>query len=281
MCVVSDREVIQRVFAALIIAPFIVTYQAQAGEREKNDQEKEPREASIYESYEDYMPARRTGKPVDREVALTTRTGVRASSVHKKTRNAKEKITLYKVRRGDTMTKISRQFNVPIDAIASLNHVKNEDTIRVGMALKIPANADSSRGGAALLRGETVRQEHEGPEFKWPLPHVVDYKRDGYNGVKPIGIIITGEPGAPVLSSAAGIIKKIGRMRGFGRYVVISHPGRFATVYSHLSRIAVSEGDIVSAQNIIGAIDRTHTRLHFQIDFEGKPRNPLKYLPHI
>jgi murein DD-endopeptidase MepM/ murein hydrolase activator NlpD len=283
MCAVSDREVKPHVYTALILASFVVAYQAQARETAKNGQRNGTRhKAGVYESYEDFMPARRIGQPGNREIKISKKTGGRTSSpVPKKTRDIKEKIALYKVRRGDTLTKISKQFNIPIDAIASLNHVTNENVIRAGMVLKIPANADPRRGGSAGLRGKAARPKHEGPKFKWPLPHIVEYKRDGYNGVKPIGIIITGEPGAAVLSSAAGVIKKIGRMRGFGRFVVISHPGRFATVYSNLSRIAVSEGDIISAHNIIGTIDRADKRLHFQIDYEGKPQNPLEYLPHI
>jgi murein DD-endopeptidase MepM/ murein hydrolase activator NlpD len=276
---VSDREVKPHVYTALILASFVVAYQAQARETAKNGS---GHRAGVYESYEDFMPARRIGQPGNREIKISKKTGGRTSSpVPKKTRDIKEKIALYKVRRGDTLTKISKQFNIPIDAIASLNHVTNENVIRAGMVLKIPANADPRRGGSAGLRGKAARPKHEGPKFKWPLPHIVEYKRDGYNGVKPIGIIITGEPGAAVLSSAAGVIKKIGRMRGFGRFVVISHPGRFATVYSNLSRIAVSEGDIIAAHNIIGTIDRADKRLHFQIDYEGKPQNPLEYLPHI
>ena len=106
-----------------------------------------------------------------------------------------------------------------------------------------------------------------------------EYKKDEFNGVRPIGIIITGTPGSAVLSSAPGVVKKIGQMRGFGKYVVINHAGRYATVYANLGEITVSEGEKILAGYMIGKINKSDKRIHFQIDFEGKPENPLKYLP--
>jgi lipoprotein NlpD len=107
----------------------------------------------------------------------------------------------------------------------------------------------------------------------------LSYSNDSYNGVKPIGLIIKGRSGGEILSSAAGIVKKIGYMRGFGNYIVLVHTGRFSTVYSRVGKVLVGEGESIHAGVAIGIIDNNTDILHFQIDYEGKPANPLKFLP--
>ncbi len=50
----------------------------------------------------------------------------------------------YKVKSGDTLSKISRRFNVSLDAIVQLNGIRNPDRMRVGQILQIPENTTDS-----------------------------------------------------------------------------------------------------------------------------------------
>lgn len=190
----------------------------------------------------------------------------------------KNKILKYKVRRGDTITKISKIYNVPSGQIISLNNI-SEKGLKTGYILKIPTKTKLS----AYSSKKTPAQKHLPISvksfFRWPLDHVDNYKSDGDNGVKPIGILISGKPGSVVVSAAPGTVKKIGHMRGYGKYIVINHTGRFATVYANLSQISVNEGEKIHAGNKIGNIPGNDKKLHFQIDYEGKPEDPLKFLP--
>ena len=198
----------------------------------------------------------------------------------KKPPAAKKKFTQYTVHRGDTVTGISKKFNVPAPAICSYNNIRNDNSIKTGAIIKIPLNKKLSQAVPATdPYTEYKPLKNKKPQFKWPLTHIVEYKKDEFNGVRPIGIIITGNPGSSVLSSAPGVVKKIGQMRGFGKYVVINHPSRYATVYANLGEITVSEGEKILTGYTIGKINKSDKRIHFQIDLEGKPENPLKYLP--
>jgi len=85
-----------------------------------------------------------------------------------------------------------------------------------------------------------------------------------------------GRSGAPVLSSARGVVEKIGTMRGFGHYVIIKHERHYLTVYSRMSGINVSEGDTVGRGRMIGT---QGDELHFQINRAGRPLDPLALLP--
>ncbi|WP_329904496.1 M23 family metallopeptidase [Porphyromonas pogonae] len=65
---------------------------------------------------------------------------------------------------------------------------------------------------------------------------------------------------------------------GYGNYVVVRHPNGLETVYGHLSRSLVSEGQIVKAGQPIalgGNTGRsTGPHLHFETRFMGIPLNP-------
>ncbi len=186
---------------------------------------------------------------------------------------------MYTVRKGDTLTSIAKKNKVPVTSLRSLNKLTNQNRISKGMILKIPfKQASSLPPGKTGLKVERMTALLNKPEFQWPIKNVIDYRNDGLNGVKSIGIIITAKPGSTVHSSASGTVRKIGRMRGFGNYIVITHSDRYSTVYSNLDMIMVSQGDTIPAGNAIGRMGSTEEKIHFQIDREGKPENPLLYL---
>ncbi len=78
--------------------------------------------------------------------------------------------------------------------------------------------------------------------------------------------------------------------RGFGNYVVVRHANGLETVYGHLSKHSVREGDIVRAGDPIGLGGNTGRstgpHLHLEMRFMGIPINPAQIvdfetgLPH-
>jgi lipoprotein NlpD len=237
-------------------------------------------------SYEDYLDERDIHRaPVTRTRISKTDTSRKAASSRgfkKSPMTTKETIefSCHVVRKGDTITSISKRYRITTSKLKSLNNLKDSDILKKGMKLKVSAVIPSR--SAKKINEDSRKHESTNktkPRFRWPVHPIIDYRQDGLNGVKPIGIIITGKPGARVLSSGPGVVKKIGSMRGFGRYIVINHNGRYATVYANLGDIVVTEGDAIKTGDVIGNINITDRKLHFQIDFEGKPENPLIYLP--
>lgn len=189
----------------------------------------------------------------------------------------------YTVRKGDTIYSIAKKFRVSPDAIIDLNNIKNSKIVP-GMKLKVPG--DSAKKKAAVADKKNTRQTEkknktagkEKPDFKWPLKKIKKCEQDGDSGAKSIGIFIKGAPNADVYASADGVVKKIGYMRGYGKYIIISHDDRYVTIYSNMEQINVKEGDSVTCSSRLGRISNDST-LHFQIGRAGKAENPLKYLP--
>jgi len=196
------------------------------------------------------------------------------------------RITVYTVKKGDTLYGISRKTGAGVDSIISMNRI-NGNRINAGMKLKIETCKSSSLSGKTCTNNKSFKSE-KAPKsgkssglsgrFSWPLKKVNNYRRDGSEDIKSIGIFITGTPEGDVVASLEGVVKKVGYMRGYGRYVAISHEGRYVTVYSNLSNIYVKEGTSVSKGRVIGTLSSDRT-LHFQIGHAGKPENPLKHLP--
>ena len=192
----------------------------------------------------------------------------------------------YRVRRGDSLYKIARKFGTSINRICQLNNLSRHARLLRGERIKVPNRKfRSKRYNRNRHTGYTYRRSYRRrhrrinrrPRFKWPVNYVRYYKRDGIRGVRSIGLVIYSSRRANVKSAASGIIARIGRMRGYGNYVVIKHSGRFITVYAHLSTINVSVGQKIHRGRIIGRMYKR--KLHFQIDYAGKPKNPLRYLP--
>lgn len=187
----------------------------------------------------------------------------------------------YRVRPGDTLFGVARRFGVTVDALCAANGMSRDTSLSAGRRIRLPAGpgrgAAKARRAGCSASASPAREDIAGaPRFIWPVRNVCGIKRDGESGVRPIGIIIGGRAGAPVISSARGVVEKIGTMRGFGHYVIIKHESHFLTVYSRMNGISVSEGDTVGRGRVIGS---QGGELHFQINRSGRPLNPLELLP--
>lgn len=195
------------------------------------------------------------------------------SGTEKKIKSSAEYV-YYIVKNGDTLFGIAKRSAVSLELLQDCNNLTEKSRIYKGMKLKIPSKNVKIKERKSNDRN-TVSIK---PGFLWPLKKVKGYSRDGGDGIKPIGIIIKGNPGGEVIASEDGVVKKVGYMRGYGKYIVVKHEKRYITVYSNLLDIDVKAGDSVHKGGRIGNISEDMT-LHFQIDRGGKPENPITLLP--
>lgn len=94
------------------------------------------------------------------------------------------------------------------------------------------------------------------------------------------GVDLAAPVGTPVYASAAGTIGSAGWSGGYGLLVAIDHSGGMETRYGHLSRIAVSGGQYVTAGSLIGYVgttgDSTGPHLHYEVRINGQAVDPLR-----
>jgi len=95
------------------------------------------------------------------------------------------------------------------------------------------------------------------------------------------GIDIGSDSGTPVVAAASGEVVQAGYMGGYGYAVIIYHGGGFSTVYGHLSKFAVSTGQKVQRNQIIGYVGSTGfatgPHLHFEVRINGVLQNPFNF----
>ncbi|WP_374514746.1 peptidoglycan DD-metalloendopeptidase family protein [Niveibacterium sp.] len=119
-------------------------------------------------------------------------------------------------------------------------------------------------------------------EFEWVWP-AAGKVVNGFNDSSNKGLDIGGQIGDPVLAAAAGKIVYVGAgLRGYGNLVIIKHNATFLSAYAHNQKILVKEGQSVRKGQEIAALgdsDADRAKLHFEIRRQGKPVDPLKYLP--
>ena len=116
--------------------------------------------------------------------------------------------------------------------------------------------------------------------WQWPAQGTLA-GRFGAAGGK--GIDIVGVRNAPVVAVAPGKVVYSGSgLRGYGRLLIVKHPGEYLSAYAHNESILVKEGDIVAAGQTVarmGDSGSERVKLHFEIRRYGKPLDPLTYLP--
>ena len=97
------------------------------------------------------------------------------------------------------------------------------------------------------------------------------------------GVDIGGKAGDPVRAAADGEVVYSGNgLIGYGELIIVKHNANFLSAYGHNRSRLVKEGEKVKAGQAIaemGASASARDELHFEIRKNGKPVNPLEYLP--
>jgi lipoprotein NlpD len=117
--------------------------------------------------------------------------------------------------------------------------------------------------------------------WRWPADGQVI---GGYVAGDPMkqGIDIAGKSGAPVRAAADGTVVYSGNgLIGYGELIIVKHNASLLSAYGHNRRRLVQEGDRVKSGQTIAEMGSNGARdeLHFEIRKNGKPSNPLDFLP--
>ncbi len=95
------------------------------------------------------------------------------------------------------------------------------------------------------------------------------------------GIDIINDVGTPIFASADGTVDFTGRRGGYGLAVEINHGYSLKTLYGHLSKIVVREGQKVKRGELIARSGNTGLsngpHLHYEVRINGVAQNPTEY----
>ncbi|MFO1429617.1 MAG: peptidoglycan DD-metalloendopeptidase family protein [Candidatus Competibacteraceae bacterium] len=152
--------------------------------------------------------------------------------------------------------------------------------IGLALAATVPA-ATMEQSVRTMDSPARDRQADSSKNWRWPIQGQVVL---GYNPALPgrKGIVIGGKPRQAVRAAMAGrVVYAGGGLPHDGKLIIIKHGNNLLSAYGHLGKILVKQGEIIQSGQIIAQLGagKTSPVLHFEIRRNGKPVNPLNFLP--
>ncbi len=186
------------------------------------------------------------------------------------------------VKKGDTLESIAKKYGGDVDEIITYNNLKKGRALVVGKTITIPGGEIEEPKHVAVAHKSSSRNRYSGPSIPGyyinPLPGSV--KTQGIHGHNAVDLSDGNRRGTtPVLASAGGrvIVSRVGAWNGgYGNYVVIDHPNGTQTLYAHLYKNLVWQGQSVVQGQVIGYEGSTgrSTGPHLHFEIRGA-RNPF------
>ncbi len=206
-----------------------------------------------------------------------------------------------RVQRGDTLYGIAFRNGVDIKDLARWNGIAPPYTIYPGQSLKLhPGNSGrpvATTTPAKPATGTPPRTPPPAPvtrpavpvvpassgfPWRWPADgHLIGRFTAG-DATKQ-GVDIAGSGGQAVRAAADGVVVYSGAgLVGYGELIIVKHSEAWLSAYGHNRKRLVNEGQGVKAGQQIaemGSSGASREMLHFEIRHNGKPVDPLQYLP--
>ena len=175
---------------------------------------------------------------------------------------------------------------------------REEEARKLAAQREAEANRTGTSSGSKIYDKDAINyvvQTEETDPYKmiWPLPgdHRT-YSKFGYRKAPTKGAStyhqgwdIGGEFGAPIVSVLAGTVIEVRYNSSAGNYVKVSHGGGLVTVYMHMSKQLVSEGDHVLQGQKLGLCGSTGVstgpHLHFGVKVNDVYVDPDPYIGHL
>jgi lipoprotein NlpD len=118
--------------------------------------------------------------------------------------------------------------------------------------------------------------------WRWPTQGKL-LNRFSYKDLSRRGIDIAGKIGQPVYAVADGKVVYSGNgLASYGNLIIVKHNNTYLSAYAFNRSALVKEGAVVRQGDVISEMGLNTDRkpvLHFQIRKNGKPVDPLRYLP--
>jgi lipoprotein NlpD len=201
------------------------------------------------------------------------------------------------VQRGDTLFQIAFRYRLDWREVARWNGITDANRIYPGQHIRLKPSRGATgtvartsppprSGDAAPSRGAAVppRQaaNQPAPQWRWPAQGAMVW-RFGESRRNPTGIGIAGRDGLEIHAAADGEVVYSGSgLIGYGQLIILKHNDSYLSAYGYNQSLRVAEGDQVKSGQVIALMGRgpgDRPLLHFEIRRDGKPIDPVGYLP--
>lgn len=213
------------------------------------------------------------------------------------------KITTHTVARGETLYSIAWRYQLDVRSLARANGIGEPYIIHPGQQVNLdlrhsppPERASPPAKTQQVTRVSKRSSSRPSPPpaqqgsktrgsellWRWPVSGTILAEFSGAQALNK-GIDIGAKKGEPVIAAESGTVVYAGNgLRGYGNLLIIKHNDSYLSAYAHNNKLLVAEGDRVGAGQQIAEVGSSGTnidKLHFEIRHDGKPVDPLRYLP--
>jgi murein DD-endopeptidase MepM/ murein hydrolase activator NlpD len=197
----------------------------------------------------------------------------------------------HKVSKGDTIYSIGKKYGLDESEVQAVtefpfNTFVNDETfeLAVGQIVIVPNGVKPDPqipSGATRPRQLTPNAGTvvASGSFVWPTQGTISQRFAWYHPA----IDIANRAAPNILAADAGKVITSGWSSvGYGNHVIIDHGNGYKTLYAHMQRLFVVEGQTVTRGSAIGQMGSTGrstgTHLHFEVILNGARLNPLGVL---
>jgi len=216
----------------------------------------------------------------------------------------------YTVKRTDTLYSIAWRYGLDYHQLAQWNNIDANNTIYPGQRLRLlkphsqaspgvsagasPGTSSKSSTGTASSSSKSTSKSKtsstaagESVALRNPVKWIWPTAGKPLNSflasqLDRRGIDIAGKQGQPVIAVADGKVVYSGNgLAGYGNLIIIKHSETYLSAYAYCRERLVEEGMAVKAGKLVARMGQNDNvaMLHFEIRRNGKPVDPLKYLP--
>jgi len=183
------------------------------------------------------------------------------------------------VRAGETLYSIALRYDLDHRRLATWNGLGNGTYIRQGQKLRL---SPPPRRSASPAVRKPAPQTFPAPRWYWPTSGRIA-ESFGAGPRTESGVRIAGREGQAIYAVAEGeVVYAGGGLPSYGQMLIIEHNDTWLSAYGFNRRLRVKEGDRVKAEQHVADMGKTPAgavHLHFEIRRNGKPVDPVRYLP--
>ena len=169
---------------------------------------------------------------------------------------------------GEALEKIdilSRQLALQSKSLDTIqNLARNQEKMLASLPSIKPVSEDKLQKSIGTLSGFGYRIH---PVYKFKKFHS--------------GLDFPARVGTSIQAAGDGVVVEVGWHQGYGNCVKISHGFGYETLYAHMNKTTVRQGEHVKKGNKIGEVGdtglSTAPHLHYEVHYKGNPINPIKF----
>jgi lipoprotein NlpD len=189
---------------------------------------------------------------------------------------------VYVVRPQDTVYSIAWRYGLDFRDLARWNHIGSDFRIAVGQTLILAPRA-AAPPPKNPKPPPSIAQAKPAPSasalsWVWPTDRM-----SAPQAVSGGGILLAGHVGQDIRAASSGRVVYNGSgIRGYGNLIIIKHGENLLSAYAHTRESLVHDGQEVTLGQLIAHMGEAAPQkpvLYFEIRRNGKPVDPLAFLP--